>query len=138
MVARTLITTADERTWPKDKNEPVLFLGEWCKRYSRKHIWQVMDYEVATYHWDDRNQLKENSFYLQEVYEVILRELSEYLNIIHGTKHNLRYWRIIIGPWLSIFIPILFDRWVMLDKAINENEIKWEFQSNKKIYNKKT
>jgi putative transferase (TIGR04331 family) len=124
LVARTLITTADERTWPKDKNEPVLFLGEWCKRYSRKHIWQVMDYEVATYHWDDRNQLKENSFYLQEVYEVILRELSEYLNIIHGTKHNLRYWRIIIGPWLSIFIPILFDRWVMLDKAINENEIK--------------
>ena len=26
MVARILITTADERTWPKDKNEPVLFL----------------------------------------------------------------------------------------------------------------
>jgi len=48
---RYLVATADERTWPKD--QPVLFLGKWCKKYSRKHIWQAMNYEVVSYHWDD-------------------------------------------------------------------------------------
>ena len=123
MVDRTLITTADERTWPQSKSEPVLFLGEWCKKYSRKHIWQNMDYEVVPYHWDDRVKLKEDSLYLRKVYEVILKELSEHLNIIHNTKHGFHYWRIVIGPWLSLFIPILFDRWAMLDRVINEKRV---------------
>ena len=52
MVARRLVLTADEHTWPKENKEPVLFLGEWCKRYSRKAVWQKLDAEVAPYHWD--------------------------------------------------------------------------------------
>ena len=38
---RYLITTADERTWVMDR--PVLFLGEWCKRYSRRNKWLLLD-----------------------------------------------------------------------------------------------
>ena len=58
MVVRTLITTAKENTWPKDKNRPVLFLGEWCKLYKRKNLWEGMDSKTIKYHWDDRNKLK--------------------------------------------------------------------------------
>ena len=76
---RYLITTADERTWPKD--QPVLFLGEWCKRFSRKKNWSSLDSNTVTYHWDDRKQLQEDSLYLQDIYENLLEELSEYLNI---------------------------------------------------------
>jgi hypothetical protein len=43
--SRYLITTADERTWKFDR--PVIFLGEWCRIYDRKHIWQGMDAIVA-------------------------------------------------------------------------------------------
>ena len=31
----TLVTTPVEETWPS-VNENILFLGEWCKLYSRK------------------------------------------------------------------------------------------------------
>ncbi len=123
MVARTLITTADERSWPKNKTEPVLFLGEWCKRYSRKHIWENMDFEVASYHWDDREKLFSDYQYLQELYEKLLANLSETLNQIHGVDHSPRYWRILIGPWLGCFIQALFDRWFMLKEAIDQAEI---------------
>ena len=57
MVARTLITTAKENTWPKDKKKPVLFLGEWCKLYTRKNLWQGMDAKTVAYHWQDREKL---------------------------------------------------------------------------------
>ena len=38
---RYLITTEDEATWKFDR--PVIFLGEWCRLYDRKHIWQNID-----------------------------------------------------------------------------------------------
>ena len=42
---RLLVTTALEETWGRDV--PVIFLGEWCRQYSRKHIWAKMDALVA-------------------------------------------------------------------------------------------
>ncbi len=124
MVARTLVTTADERTWPKDKNEPVLFLGEWCMRYSRKHIWQGMDYEVVPYHWDNRKKLHTDYIYLDNLYEKLLRKAVIIMNSIHSTHYPIRYWRILIGPWLKCFLHILFDRWFMLKSAIDQFDIK--------------
>ncbi len=123
MVTRTLVTTADERTWPTNKNESVLFLGEWCKIYSRKAVWQHMHANTALYHWDDRKKLFEDYKYLQELHENLLCKLSDELNRIHCTKHSLRYWRILIGPWLGWFVQILFDRWFMLKHVVEKENI---------------
>ena len=123
MVERTLITTADERTWPIETTKPVLFLGEWCKRFSRKKQWEEFDSEVASYHWDDRKKLYEDYNFLKELYETLLVELSEKLNKQHTVDHSVRYWRILIGPWLGYFIQMLFDRWFMLRQVIEQSEI---------------
>jgi putative transferase (TIGR04331 family) len=122
MVARFLITTAEEATWRTDAQ--VLFLGEWCKLYSRKHIWERLDYDVVPYHWDDREKLYSDYLYLQRLYESFLSELSVKLNEIHGVNHTLRYWRILIGPWLGFyFIPMVFDRWEMIQNAVKRYKI---------------
>jgi putative transferase (TIGR04331 family) len=118
---RFLITTALEETWNDD--EPVLFLGEWCRQYSHKERWSKMDAEVLPYHWDDRNKLYVDYQYLQKFYERLLRELTVQLNQIHSTEHSLRYWRILIGPWLGYFTQILFDRWTSIQQAINQHQL---------------
>ena len=118
---RFLITTADERTWPKDR--PVLFLGEWCKLYARRHIWSRMDAEVVPYHWDDRNKFYRDHCYLRDLHERMLAEVANRLNEIHEAKHSLRYWRILIGPWLGFFIQMLFDRWEMIHEAVETHQI---------------
>lgn len=112
-----LITTADTRTWKND--EKVLFLGEWCRRYSLRARWQAMEHEVLPYHWDDRARLERDYHYLTGVIERTLAALSERLNAIHGTDHPLRYWRIVIGPWLAFFIESLFDRYLSVRAAID-------------------
>lgn len=118
---RFLITTADEHTWPKD--QPILFLGEWCKRYDRRHIWASMDSITVPYHWNDRKKLHRDYLYLQRLYEELLQELTEKLNDIHGVNYSLRYWRILIGPWLCFFVEMLFDRWEMIQKVINDYDV---------------
>ena len=123
MVARILILTADELTWPKDNKKPVLFLGEWCRRYNRKSYWSRLNAEVLPYHWNDRKKLYKDYKRLQNLYEKLLIELSEKLNQIHSVNFSLRYWKILIGPWLGLFIEMLFDRWFMLKQTIEKKEI---------------
>ncbi|MFC1643984.1 LIC12162 family protein [Candidatus Omnitrophota bacterium] len=111
-----LITTEDQRFWRTD--EPVLFLGEWCRLFSERTAWEGLSYEVLPYHWDDRGKLYRDYLYLNGLYERVLPDLSERLNRLHGAGHTVRYWRIVIGPWLYCFIQSFYDRYQsILDAA---------------------
>lgn len=121
MVKRFLITTALESTWRDD--EPVLFLGEWCRRYSRKNRWSALDAVVLPYHWNDRTQFHADYEYLRLFHERLLEDLTVQLNQIHAVDHALRYWRILIGPWLGYFVQVLFDRWTSVQQAVSQFDL---------------
>jgi putative transferase (TIGR04331 family) len=120
-VKRFLITTALESTWCE--NEPVLFLGEWCRRYSRKNRWSTLDSVVLLYHWNDSTQFHADYEYLKVFHERLLQDLTVQLNEIHGVDHSLRYWRILIGPWLGYFVQVLFDRWTSIQQAVSRYDL---------------
>ena len=122
MVSRFLVTTALEETWPAD-DVPILFLGEWCRLYGRRDRWAPLDAEVLPYHWNDRTKLYADYQYLQEFYERLLLTLADQLNHIHGVDHGVRYWRILIGPWLGFFTQMLFDRWTSVQQVVSQYEI---------------
>ena len=46
-IERYLVTTENEETWEIDR--PTIFLGEWCRAYSRKLIWNQIDPELHHY-----------------------------------------------------------------------------------------
>lgn len=121
VLPRFLITTALETTWRDD--EPVLFLGDWCRRYARKERWSKMRAEVLPYHWDDREKFDADYRYLSGLCERLLLDLAERLNGIHGVDHGTRYWRILIGPWLAYFLQMLFDRWSSIQSAVSSYDI---------------
>ncbi len=118
---RFLITTADERSWRTDR--PILFLGKWCCEYTRRSEWAGLDAAlVPEYGWDEGQQDTDFA-YVQRLYEELLIELSEALNRYHGTGRSLRYWRILLGPWLLTFTSILFNRWATIRLAVRNFEI---------------
>ena len=104
-----LITTALESTWYL--NSKTVFLGEWCKLYKKKSIWEKMDTITNQYHWNDREKYYSDYQYLNSLYEKKLSLLSQKLGTMHGITKNIRFWRIIIGPWLKFFIDSVFDRY---------------------------
>lgn len=121
MVKRFLVTTADERSRPTD--QPILFLGNWCRLYGRRHVWEKLDAEVVPYHWDDREKYFRDFSRLQASYEKLLAATVEALNRFHGGSHSVHYWRILIGPWLYTFMHVLFDRWSMVKLAASSYDI---------------
>jgi len=121
MMKRYLITTADERSWKFDR--PVLFLGEWCRRYARKHIWSEMDAIVAAPHGLGPGQKSRDIDYVQMLAGEILIELTEALNKFHQTQHSERYWNIVLGHWLQRYVAVAFNRYHSLDQALKDHEI---------------
>ena len=121
MVARHLITTAIHQTWKMDR--PVIFLGEWCKLNLKQDEIVELDQLTVTYHWDDRQQFYKDYLYLSRLHEKLLHACANALNNFHGVDHSIRYWRILIGPWLGCFTQILFDRWKMINNAASAFDI---------------
>lgn len=116
---KLLVLTALESTWGKDEN--LLFLGDWCKLYERRNIWSTRAHEVLPFHWDDRNKLKYDYYYLQSLHNLLLNSLSEFLNKFHKTTYSVRYWQILLDPWLFSYVGVLFDRWENL-RVLFEHE----------------
>jgi len=117
-----LVTTPLEETWPKKKCT-TLFLGEWCRLYSRKSVWRKMKSEVVPFNWDNREKLFEEYQYSESLTDRIMTALTVELNNIHGVNHSKRYWRILIGPWLYMFLPSLQDRWKSVETALSNYSI---------------
>ena len=73
-----LITSANELTWKFDR--PVVFLGDWCRLYDRKHIWQDMDAVVAKPY--GLGEFKKDTDYskVKKLEETLFTEFYEILN----------------------------------------------------------
>lgn len=110
-----LVTTALEPTWGAD--EPILFLGEWCRRYERRDVWGAREHTVVRNHWDDRQKLKRDYDSLKSLHESLLEHLAQALNTYHQIEKPLRYWRMILDPWLLTYVAVIFDRWECLRVA---------------------
>lgn len=118
---RFLVTTADERSWKFDC--PVLFLGEWCQLYERKHIWNGMDAVVAEPYGLEAGQKKRDLAYVEALSDQLLSELTASLNAYHHTQHNSRYWKIVLGRWLLRFVAVTFNRYHTLEQALNNYDV---------------
>lgn len=113
-----LATTALEEFW--DTSKKMVFLNPGCLRYSRKYVWEKLDYIVAETYWDDRNKIKDAYLYINEMYEPALAGLTVLLNRVHGTSHDSRFWRIVIGGWLYRFISVVYERYVSVKSVIDQ------------------
>lgn len=114
---RYLITTADQATWKFD--QPVIFLGEWCKLYDQKAIWERMDAITAPPY--GLGKTKKDSDYAQAraLEYKLFSSVCNLLNHHHGTKYSERYWRIILGNWFIRIVDVLFNRIKTLQQCLN-------------------
>lgn len=115
---KLLATTALEETWGKD--ESLVFLGDWCKLSARTSVWTPREYKTVPYHWDERGKVRKDHDKLLEFHERVVAGLTPVLNAYHQVHYPLRYWRIMLDPWLVSYVAILFDRWECLRLAFEK------------------
>ena len=118
---RFLITTADERSWVFDR--PVLFLGEWCRLYERRHVWETMDAIVARPYGLEPSLKERNREYVRTLTDQLLKEVTAALNGVHCTRHDSRYWQMVVGHWLRRYVATLFNRYHSVEQVLSEQDL---------------
>jgi putative transferase (TIGR04331 family) len=127
-----LVTTALKKTWKNDKD--LLFLGEWCKLYSDKILLKSINHSTIEYHWEDRKKFISDCEYLKDINERLIADISVILNKYHHVDFSIKYWMVVIGPWLAIFIPAIWDRWESVRVAYTQHNFENVCASDLKNY----
>jgi putative transferase (TIGR04331 family) len=120
-IPRYLITTSDERTWKFD--QPVIFLGEWCRLYDRKHIWQDVDGVVAAPYGLGQANKDSDHTEARALEEKLFPILCDALNKHHGTQHGLRFWKIVLGHWLRRYVDVIVNRVKTLELCLQTYQL---------------
>jgi putative transferase (TIGR04331 family) len=118
---RFLITTADERSWKTD--DPVIFLGEWCRRFDREPTWSRLDAIVARPVCFGGSHRDGIVAFIDALSRELMGELAEFLNRFHGIRKSLRFWRILLGHWIHRYTCVLFHRWQAIHQVLEDNRI---------------
>jgi putative transferase (TIGR04331 family) len=111
-----LATTADSSLW--DIRKPIVFLGEWCRRYAEPSSDEVAGV-CAEYPFADPAKVQEAFYTVDLVYEHVLPVVANALNGVHGTAYSLRYWRIVAGPWLQKYLAVVYERYICIRQALD-------------------
>ena len=111
-----LVLTAIDKYF--DEKDELILLGKWCLSSQNKNY--LNKYKIIDYHWEGMDDAYKKSIYAYETYEKFIKILSEYLNNIHKKKYTSRYWEILVGPWLWMFICIFYDRYLAIKSATNK------------------
>ena len=123
MIKNYLILTPIRQSWPKSKKNNLIFLSESAIpgvhgpqiNYNRHYINKFI--------WDDEKIFSKDYKYLVRIYEKFLILFSKKLNLVHKKNYSIRFWRILIGPWLSTFIHIYFERWSNVKETLKKYKI---------------
>ena len=118
---KCLITSSNTKTWKF--NGPIVFLGEWCKKYNKKNVWEKLDYVMPKPYGISLSQRDKDEKISLEIENNLIFNITNELNIIHKVNYNERMWTILLGPWIKRFSSLIVNRVHTLKKCMNEFQI---------------
>ena len=102
-----LITTTDQTTWPESGH--LVFIGTFCLPDNTESLRENYTYEIADTTVSSDNKLR--CFQLSDSVHVSLSvQIADALSQSHHCSKSTRYWEILTGPWLRLFIDLLISR----------------------------
>ena len=95
-----------------------IYFGDWRiedpTTLNSKIIQKLKKRVISDYHWNSATKLKKDYLKLKKFRKKMLGLIINKLNKYHETNYNEKYWKIIILPWLTMIIYILYDKWEMV------------------------
>ena len=115
---KLLVTTAIKETLGSGYDGESIFLGEWCNISDTN----ALNNRIVNSYLKDREKFEKDYYYLEQFYERLLDAVTKSLNLYHNTDYQSQYWRVILGPWLILYVSAIWDRWENLRNAFEEYE----------------
>lgn len=118
---KILVTTGLQDTW--GSNEELVILGSWCIDDCTETALESRSYELIPSYLKNPKKVEELHEKVAALRLAFLKIITEELNYIHGEKNSIRYWEILIGPWLYSFISTISHRLQTLEPIIYRKDL---------------
>ncbi|WGW00507.1 LIC12162 family protein [Vibrio sp. YMD68] len=102
-----------------DDSEHRVYLGLW----GLKDISKVTTHSIVSAPWVDENVRRKDYEKIQQLYLDIFPHLASHLNRVHKTQHSDDFWKIVIGSWTQLAISVFYQRFDLVNRALNEHEL---------------
>ena len=102
----------------KKKNKSFFLLGEWCKNNQLiNNNKNYGNYKILNFYKSNNYKKKKiDCKKIEKIYQNLLINLKNNLNEIHKKNYSKKYWEILIGRWLFIFIVDVYIQWQLAEK----------------------
>ncbi len=102
------------------KNKKKILAGNWCYQDNDKNSSQR--YLVANNPWNNPKVFNNDYKYIKKLLNSSINSLVNYLNKIHKKKFSKKFWKILILPWLTIYLPAYYYRWRVIKQILKINK----------------
>ena len=117
----TLVCDSETKNWPKNKN--LYYLGYWCLEKTDSSFKNLDELKIINCEERDDIKTKEDIKTINTLYYDLILDLSKFLNGFHKKNYSEKFWEIVAGPWLKVFLSIVHERFVSIQKVLTKEEI---------------
>jgi putative transferase (TIGR04331 family) len=123
LIKNYLIATPIKESLPKNKNNKIVILSESALINENGFQKKYNKFFVNDSRWKNNKNFSKDFAYLNKIFERLIILISNQLNSYHKKNFSLRFWKILIGPWLSTFIHIYFERWNNVQSSLEKFKV---------------
>ena len=100
-------------------NEKIVFAGDWFKSNTNfEKKFSHRKYSFFKYNFKNSKNYKK---YILDLRSRITGELVTQLNKIHKIKYSEKLWKILLEPWLTMYLENNYYRWDLIRELIKKN-----------------
>ena len=119
---KVLVCTPIDKLIPKNKKNILIFPPNLVSN-SISPVVKNFKHKEPKFRWSNKSILYQDYVYLKKFYEKSLDSLSKSLNEHHKKNYSKKFWRILIGPWLSSILFVIFERYYEIKSCYNKYKI---------------
>lgn len=116
-----LVTTDLKETF--GTKEKIIFAGDWIK--SNVNFQEKLNNRKYIFYNNNHSKIIKNNKYLHGLKQRLFLDLVPQLNKIHNLKYSLKFWGILLDPWLTMYLEANYFRWALVNKILKKKSIKF-------------
>ena len=82
-----------------------ILAGNWCLLNSIKKIKTEKNIEFVPHIWENVDEREKDYIFIEKIIDEYCEKLSLYFNNYHKENLPINFWKILIIPWLTYYLP---------------------------------
>lgn len=98
--------------------DDIVYLGSWCLFPDHLEQWQKERSKILPCPWLDHRKYRKHARYLESLSDRMLDALHLIFNEHLEQRHSLRYWKILLGQWITVYAGQYLNRYTCIKNAL--------------------